>query len=432
MPTHRALPRSATVDHDGILYVGGVSLTELAATFGTPLYVYDVQEIRDRLSQCISGLGSSGSLHYAAKAYLSVWLLRLLDEYKVGIDVCSAIELAITLHAGIPPARIRLHGNNKDARLLRAALADHVGTIVVDGMEELLALIDLARAAHRTARILLRLNPGIEAHTHRFMQTGILDSKFGLPIVTGDARAAVLTALEARDAVQLIGYHAHIGTQIMSNEPYEALLGVLLAFAHDIRAETTYWPTDISPGGGIGITYTDEEPPSLHDWARGLCNILASQGDVSTPHISIELGRSIIGTAGMALYTAGNTKHIPGVRAYLCVDGGMADNIRPALYGAHYTALVANRMHDTATRAFTVAGPYCESGDILIQNVDLPDVRRGDLIVLPAAGAYCLPMSSNYNGALRPAVVVVADGEARLVQRRQNLDDLLRLDTETP
>jgi diaminopimelate decarboxylase len=427
---HPALPRNASVDPAGALSIAGVGIAALAATYGTPLYVYDADDIRGRVAECISGLGSIGTLHYAAKAYLSPWLLRLLMEFDVGVDVCSPSEMAIVLRSGLPSSRVRLHGNNKSRQSLQAALTSKIGAIVVDGTQELQDVIDIARDQRLIAPILLRLNPGIEAHTHRYLQTGILDSKFGLPIATGDARTAVLAALAAHDAVRLIGFHAHIGTQILNTEPYNLLLNTLVGFAHAMQSETQFWPAEISPGGGVGITYTDEEHPALSEWAGNLRKGIADQAGPHIPRLSVELGRSIIGSAGLAIYTAGSIKRIPGIRTYLSVDGGMADNIRPALYKARYAALVANRMHDAPAQTITIAGPYCESGDILVDTVDLPNVERGDLIVLPAAGAYCLPMSSNYNGALRPAVVAVEDGTARLVQRRQSLDDLMALEMD--
>ena len=427
-PPHPALPPTAAVSADGILQFDGCSVRDLVAAYSSPLYVYSAPSIRYAAREAVAALGGAGSVHYAAKAYLARWLLDLLGAEGVQLDVCSGTELQLALRWGVPASAIRLHGNNKPDDALRLAVDTEIGAIVVDSLPELRRLIEIAALAGRRARALLRLNPGIEAHTHRYLQTGIADSKFGLALTGDAASTAVDLALAHPEALDLLGYHAHIGTQILDLEPYRVLMRTLLDFSTGTAARTGYWPRLLSPGGGPGITYTDEQPLPLAPWLAALRAEIDHLPVDRRPLLSVEPGRAIVGPAGVALYRVGTRKEQPGGRTYLSVDGGMADNIRPALYQACYTALAATRMHAPATQRVTIAGPYCESGDILVQDVELPDVQESDLIALPAAGAYCLAMSSNYNGALRPAVVAVEAGSARLVQRRQTAGDLEALE----
>lgn len=430
-PPHRALPTTARVDPDGVLTLGGVRVTELARHFGTPCYVYDTATIKAACSTVTAALGSRGRAHYAGKAYLAPWLLRYLAQWDMDLDACSATELAIALRADFPPDRIRLHGNNKSDEAMALALENHIGAIVVDNLDELRRLIYLARCAEHPAPVVLRLNPGVEAHTHQYLETGVASSKFGLPLSSGKAREAVELALGHQREVALLGYHAHIGTQVQDADPYVALIRILMQFAQDMFDACGFWPSQLSPGGGPGITYTDEPALPLGVWLGPILAALDHLPAARRPSLHVEPGRSVIGPAGVALYTVGATKRMGGGRTYVLIDGGMADNIRPALYQAVYAALPATRMLDSGPKAsVSVAGPFCESGDILIEKAMLPALQSGDLLAVPAAGAYCLPMSSNYNGALRPAVVTVDDGKARLVQRRQTIDDLLVLDVD--
>jgi len=424
------LPLNAAVDATGCLVLGGVSVAALAARFGTPLYVYDDGTIRAacRAYRDVFTTGRPGNrVHYASKAYLAPWLCRLLDEEGLDLDVVSGGEWFIAQAAGFPAARMRLHGNNKDAAELRMALDAGAGGIVVDNHDELGLLTSMAEAAGRRVPVLLRLSPGVEAHTHKYLQTGLLDSKFGLPIATGDALQALQCALAAA-ALDVRGYHMHVGTGLATCEAITEGVRRVVQFAQEARAQTGYWPREISAGGGLGIAYLrGERAPSVRAWGDAIARGLV--GAEPRPAVSVEPGRSIVGRAGVALYTVGTRKRIAGVRDYVSVDGGMADNIRPALYQAGYTALAARRMNDRAVAPVTVAGRYCESGDILVRDAPLPALEPGDLLALAAAGAYCLPLSSQYNGALRPAVVVVRGGETRLVQRRGVFADLLTYDT---
>ena len=420
------LPLDAAVSPDGHLILGGVDVAELAARFGTPLYVYDEATIRAACRAYVAAFTRerpANGVHYAAKAYLAPWLCRVLHDEGLGLDVVSGGELHVALTAGIPAAEIRLHGNNKLPGELRDAVAAGVGRIVVDNLDELRLLAEVATSADCRVAILLRLTPDVDMHTHAYMHTGLTDSKFGLPIASGEALDAVRRALQA-PALELRGYHAHVGSNAQEPDPIVEGARQLLSFARTAREATGYWPAELSPGGGLGIAYTrDERAPDPHALAQAVFAALA--GADPLPAVSVEPGRSIIGRAGVALYTVGTQKAIPGVRHYMAVDGGMADNIRPALYGAQYTPLAATRMHEPPVGVVTVAGRYCESGDVLARDVALPRLHAGDLLAFPAAGAYCLPMSSAYNAALRPAVVVVAGGTPRLVSRRGTLDDLL-------
>ncbi len=423
------LPLGARVDERGRLVLGGVDVADLAARFGTPLYVYDEDTIRAACRayrDAFACIPFATRVHYAAKAYLAAWLCQVLRDEGLGCDVVSGGELQVALAGGIPAAHIRLHGNNKSPGELRDAIATGIGCIVVDNDDERRLLDELARPAGRRVPVMLRLSPGVSAHTHEYLKTGLLDSKFGLPIATGAALGAVRQVL-ASPALALRGYHAHVGTGLLDPEPIVEGARRLRAFAYAAHAETGYWPDELSPGGGLGIPYVrGERAPSVRDLSQSLAQALEDMEP--RPTLSVEPGRSIIGRAGVALYTVGARKDIPGVRSYVSVDGGMADNIRPALYGAGYTALAATRMTDRAIARVTVAGRYCESGDILVRDADLPPLSPGDLLAIPAAGAYCLAMSSAYNAASRPAVVTVRQGVARLAQRRGSPADLLMYD----
>jgi len=423
------LPLGARVSEQGRLILGGVDVADLAACFGTPLYVYDEETIRAACRAYHAAFGRipyATGVHYAAKAYLATWLCRLLRDEGMGCDVVSGGELQIALAGGLVPEGIRLHGNNKSPGELRDALAAGIGCVVVDNDDERRLLDEIARAAGRRVPVLLRLSPDVGAHTHKYLKTGLLDSKFGLPIATGAALEALRRVLDS-PALVLRGYHAHVGTGLFDPEPIVEGARRLRAFARETRTETGYWPGELSPGGGLGVaSVRGERPPSVDGLAQSLAHALEDMRP--RPRLSVEPGRSIVGRAGVALYTVGARKDIAGVRSYVSVDGGMADNIRPALYGAGYTALAATRMAERAATRVTVAGRYCESGDILVRDAALPPLAPGDLLAIPATGAYCLAMGSAYNAASRPAVVSVRDGVARLAQRRGSAADLFMYD----
>ena len=424
-------PETTERDSNGVLRIGGVTVTELADRFGTPLYVFDEATLRSRARSvrcAFERVYPRTRVLYAGKALLSRAILRILHEEGFGLDVVSGGELFAGLRAGIPAAAITFHGNNKSEQELREAIAAGVGSIAVDNHFELATLAHLT-AQHKTkVPVLLRLNPGIDVHTHDKIKTGVIDSKFGFPIWNGDAASAVEQTV-AIPGLELLGYHAHLGSQLFDAETMRVAIDVMIEFAAAMRQRHGVTPREFSPGGGYGIAYTEgDSEADLDGWAIVIAGSLTTACDrhgLPLPELAVEPGRTIVGPAAVALYTVGAIKDIPGVRRYVSVDGGMADNIRPSLYGARYTAGIANRAGSGPDVKVTIAGKYCESGDVLIQDVALPELHAGDLLAVPAAGAYCLPMASNYNHALRPAVVLVQDGNARLIRRRETYEDLI-------
>lgn len=429
------LPTTATTNEHGHLVIGACDVVDLVSEYGSPLYLYDEQTIRTRCRQYVDGLRSvsrDSLVIYATKAFANAAIFRLLADEGLGLDVVSGGEIFLAHRSGFPMERVYFHGNNKLPDEMELAVDLGVGRFVVDNFLELIRLDTLGQRLGVRLPALIRVGPGVEAHTHEYRKTGALDSKFGIPIATGQAETAVVQATRAR-GIQLIGLHAHIGSQIFEMAPYVETIQIVLEFAAAMRDQHGLDLLEFSPGGGWGISYTDEDDPIAADEvARTVGQIVwstAAERGLRAPRIILEPGRSIVGQAGVALYTVGAIKDIPGVRRYVSVDGGMADNIRPALYGAVYQPLVANRMNDAATQTATLAGRYCESGDLLVKDSQLPALAAGDIVALPASGAYNLAMSSNYNLALRPAVVLVNDGAARLIRRRETYEDLLETET---
>lgn len=418
----------------GHLQIGGCDLVDLARSFGTPLYVFDETTLRAQCRAYVQTLATSypNSLAiYACKAFMNRALAQIMDQEGLGLDVVSAGELYLASRSGVPLHKVYFHGNNKSSQELELALDLGVGRIVVDNFHEIALLNQLAVGRGKRVPVLLRLSPGVDPHTHAAINTGIVDSKFGFLIATGQAEAAVKQALAA-PGLEVVGLHAHIGSMISELQPYEQTIDILLNFAEDMRQRHGLVLREFSPGGGWAIPYVHtDQPPSPQEVVAAVTTRVKAalhRLNLPWPRLIIEPGRSIVGPAGVALYTVGASKDIPGVRKYVAVDGGMADNIRPAIYGSRYEAVVANRMTATAEETVTIAGKYCESGDILIRDIALPRLAPGDLLALPAAGAYCLSMASNYNLAPRAAVVLVNNGQARLIRRRETYDDLLRLD----
>jgi diaminopimelate decarboxylase len=428
------LPVTARANASDHLEIGGCDTVNLARQFGTPLYIFDEATLRARCRAYtgpLAALYPNSQVIYACKAYINGALAGILREEGFGLDVVSGGELYVAHRSGFPVDRIFFHGNNKSEGELAQALDLDVGRIVVDNLHELELLNRLAVERGKRARVLLRLSPGVDPHTHAAVATGITDSKFGFLIATGQAEAAVARSLTL-PGLLVLGIHAHIGSMIHELEPYRQTIDILLSFAAKMAAAHGFVLQEFSPGGGWGISYTtDDQPPATADVVTTVVSALKKGADrhgLPLPKLIMEPGRSIVGQAGVSLYTVGASKDIPGVRKYVAVDGGMADNIRPAIYGARYTALVAGRMSALPQETVTIAGKYCESGDILIRDIALPRLSPGDLLALPAAGAYCLAMASNYNLAPRPAVVLVLDGTARLIRRRETYEDLVRLD----
>jgi diaminopimelate decarboxylase len=425
-------PVTARRAADGALHIGDVSLGDLAREYGTPLYVFDVATIREqcrRYTQALSKAWPHARVVYAGKAWLSHALLQIVRDEGLWLDVVSGGELAFAIACGFPADRIHFHGNNKSADELQLALDAGINTIVIDNVHEIALLTALTSGRESPQDVMIRVNPGIDVHTHDYRKTGIPDSKFGLGITNGDAERAVQQVTDV-PGLRLTGFHSHIGSQIFEIEPFVDTVDTLFAFAAQMRDRHGVESVEISPGGGLGIPHESADPDSAVEAYASALGGAAREAvrslGLREPTLTIEPGRSIIGNAGVAVYTLGARKEIPGVRTYVSVDGGMADNIRPALYGAKYTAELVHRESTGALVPVTIAGKFCESGDVLIERVSLPPIAAGDLLAIPAAGAYCLAMASNYNLALRPAVVFVEDGAARLVQRRETVEDLLR------
>jgi diaminopimelate decarboxylase len=419
-------PVTYRVNAAGHMEVGGCDLVDLAREHGTPLYVYDEATVRQRAAEYVAAMGRSGQVLYSAKAFASPQFLRVVAEEGLGLDVVSAGELHLALRSGFPRDRIHFLGNNKSRQDLEAAF-DAGATIVIDGEYEFELLRDVVPDGRRTP-VMLRLSPGVKPDTHDHISTGQLDSKFGFSIESGAARRAVEAALR-HPRLELVGLHSHIGSQIFALGAYEKAMSIMLDLLAELRAELDFEPRKLGAGGGLGIAYTqNDDPPTPRQFVDVvLGSMLAgcAQRGLNPPQLVVEPGRSIAGPAGMALYTVGSIKDIPGVRRYVAVDGGMGDNIRPKLYGARYEAFLASDPERAAEGKVTIAGKYCESTDILITDIAMPRLKAGDVIALPAAGAYCLAMASNYNGMPRPEVLMLRDGEARVMRRRETLDDLV-------
>jgi diaminopimelate decarboxylase len=430
IPKIALFPLTAEVNEKGHLVIGGCDSVALAEEFGTPLYVFDEFSLRRRCTEFKTEFGQrypNITVCYSAKAFTNKALLLLVQEEGLGLDVVSGGELSIARSVDFPMDMVYFPGNNKSAGELEMALQWGVGRIVVDNFHELNMLPEIA--GERDADILLRLSPGIDPHTHQYTTTGIVDSKFGFTLSTWDE--AVATAMSAPN-LNLVGLHFHLGSGIFEIEPYQKAIGVVLEFAAAMRQKYGFELRELDIGGGYGVQYTLEaEPPPISAFAElitgeitGKCRELK----LLPPRLVIEPGRAIAGQAAVALYRVGVVKDIPGIRCYVSVDGGMGDNIRPALYGAKHEAVLANKTLEKEDGKVTIAGKFCESGDILVRDVNLPPVAAGDIMAVAGCGAYCLPLSSNYNASFRPAVVMVREGKARLIRRRETLEDLTRCD----
>jgi diaminopimelate decarboxylase len=434
VPRLALFPRESSINAAGHLVIGDCDTCDLASEFGTPLYVFDEATIRNQCREFLArftGRYPDAKVSYAAKAFFNRAMAKLVMEMGLGLDVVSAGEFAIARSVGFPSEQVYFHGNNKTPDELIQALDCGVGHVVVDSMHELKLLNQLCGERRCMQDILLRLTPNVDPHTHEHTTTGVLDSKFGIPISTGQAEAAVKTAL-GMNSVNLLGLHFHLGSPIFETAPYQAALSVVLGFAKEMKQKYDFDMVELSVGGGFAVAYTleDEAPmPAVYaDAIVATMSDLLLKKSLLPPRLTIEPGRSIVAKAGVALYTVGVLKDIPGVRKFVCVDGGMSDNIRPPLYDAKYEAMVANKAAEPNAQTVTIAGKLCESGDILVRDIQLPRVVSGDIIAVPACGAYCVPMASNYNAIPRPAIVFVKNGEPRLVRRRETFEDLYGLD----
>ena len=422
VPAH-LLPDTATIADGGSLSIGGCDLVDLADRFGTPLFVYDEAHLRARCREAVAAFGAG--VAYASKAFLCGAMARLAHEEGMHLDVATGGELFVARHAGVPGDRLVMHGNNKSDRELAMAVEEGVGRIVVDSFDELDRLDALAAATGVRPRVLLRITPGVEAHTHEFVTTGRDDSKFGFTVSSGLAAAAVERAVASR-SVELVGLHFHIGSQVFEIGAFVRAVEVMADCA------APFGLPELSVGGGLGVPYVEgESAPSLTEWAAGIHAVCDAAG--VTARVSAEPGRAIVAAAAVTLYRVGTIKELPGIRTYVAVDGGMSDNPRPVLYGSGYETLLPRAADAERPRAVRVVGKHCESGDLLVREGWVPaDLAVGDVLATPVTGAYGHAMGSNYNHVLRPAVVFAADGDARVVVRRETFADLVAREATDP
>ncbi len=426
---------------NGELVIGGCRASALAKEFGTPLFVIDESDFKSRIIGWKNALNSNfgesaGEVYYASKSFVSVEVAKWIAEAGIGIDVCTGGELAVALAAKFPANRIEVHGNNKSEEEIRVAIEVGVAKIVVDSMQEIERVDRLAKAANKVQKVLLRITPGVEAHTHEAISTAHEDVKFGFSIASGAAWKAILATQSAAN-LSLEGLHCHIGSQIFENEGFILATTKLLELSAKFRDEFKSELTELDLGGGYGIAYLagdktfdpDQVMAALAKLVKSEC----SRHNLKVPKISIEPGRAIAGPTTTTLYEVGTTKDVEldggKTRRYIAVDGGMSDNIRPGLYGAKYSALLANRTSSASAITSRLVGKHCETGDIIIRDIDLPsDIAPGDILAIPATGAYGRSMASNYNHMMKPPVISVANGAARTILRRETEADLLALD----
>jgi len=427
----QVLPPSAAITPEGHLAIGGCDVVDLVEAHGTPLVVYDEGALRATARAYVAAFRAHApdvEVIYASKAYFGLAMLRVALEEGLSVDVASGGELQAALRVGFPPERIEMHGNNKDAVEIHQALDAAVATIVVDSLDEIALLDRIASERGVRQRVLVRVTPGVKPSTHSYISTGQLDSKFGFS-VEGSSAVAAVAACRSAEAIDLAGLHCHIGSQIFELGSYGAAAAVVADFAASVGAHDL---ATMNMGGGLGVAYTHaDHPPSIERYADVVMEAVAREWarvGIPLPRVQVEPGRSMVARAGVTVYRVGTVKDVPGVRTYAAVDGGMSDLLRPMLYGAVYEPLLANRADEEATVHLRVVGKHCESGDVLVSDAHLPEVRVGDLVCVPATGAYGVSMASNYNGVTRPAVVFVGGGEARVVTRRETYDDLFARD----
>ena len=435
LPAH-VWPRNAARGADGVVSIAGVALTDIAERFGTPVMVVDEDDFRSRCRDMARAFGGPEHVHYASKAFLTRTIARWVEEEGLSLDVASENELRIALMADFPAARITAHGNNKDDAFLRACVDEGVGHVVLDSDQELERLDAIAGEAGRAQHVMIRVKPGIEAHTHEFIATSHEDQKFGFSLASGSAYRAAEAAVKAAN-LELVGLHCHVGSQVFDAQGFTAAADRVLELYSRIHDELGVILPELDLGGGYGIAYTEDEQPLdvdevAHDLLTAVAKTAAELG-IEAPSVLVEPGRAIAGPGTVTVYEVGTVKDVTvdeGVsRRYLSVDGGMSDNIRPALYGSLYDARVVSRTVDGTATPTRIVGSHCESGDVLIRDAEYPDdIRRGDLVALAATGAYTYAMSSRYNAFNRPAIVSVRDGAVTPMMRRETIEDFLALE----
>ncbi len=426
---------SLSINNQNHLTIGGMDTVSLAKEFDTPLYVLDEAQIRKNCRLYTSSLDrfydGNGMILYASKALCNLSLCKIVESEGLGLDVVSGGELYTAHKAGFPMEKVCFHGNNKTRDELSMALSFGVGRFIVDNFHELSLLDALSKEAGKKAAVLFRIKPGIDAHTHDFIMTGQIDSKFGVALETGEAIEIIRTASKMEN-IEVVGIHCHIGSQIFDLKPFEEAAQVMMNFIGDIKDELGITISELNLGGGFGSRYVESDDPIAYDqYMDAVSRVVkktAENRGIALPRILMEPGRSIVATAGITLYTVGSVKEIPGIRKYLSVDGGMADNPRYILYEAEYDFLLANKAGDAKCETYTVAGRCCESGDLLGKDVPLQKAESDDILAVQTTGAYNYSMSSNYNRLPRPAMVMVKDGKARVIIKRETYEDVLRND----
>ncbi len=423
------------VNEQGHLTIGGVDVMTLKEKYGTPLYVMDEDMIRSHLRTYRNALdtyyGGNGLCQFASKAFCTKYMCKLVAEEGLGLDVVSGGELYTALSAGFPADKLCFHGNNKTKEELRFAIGHDVGTIVVDNIFELEQIENIAKDLDKVQNVLFRIKPGVDAHTHDFIMTGQIDSKFGFALETGEVLSAV-EAVKNKEHICYKGLHCHIGSQIFDVEPFRETAKVMMKFIKEIKDKLDLTTEELDLGGGFGIRYVESDDPISYDlYIKAVSEEVKAQAEffgIVVPKILMEPGRSVVAPAGITVYEVGCVKEIPGIRTYVSVDGGMADNPRYIMYGAEYSAVLANKAEENADYTYTVAGKCCESGDILIEKAKLPKVEVGDTLCVLATGAYNYSMASNYNRIPRPAVVMVSGGKDKLIVKRETYEDLVKND----
>ncbi|EHK2406913.1 diaminopimelate decarboxylase [Clostridium perfringens] len=414
------------------LYVGGVKASALSKEYGTPLYVIDEELVRSNCRRYYNAMKCEergNRVTYAGKAFINMSMCNLVNEENLYLDVVSGGELYTAYKAGFPLERIYFHGNNKSDYEIDLGVRLGIGRFIVDNIHELEVLNSIAQEYGRVQKVYLRITPGVEAHTHEYIKTGQLDSKFGFPVIGDTVYDAIKRAMEL-EYIELNGLHCHIGSQIFDLEPFEDTTEIMLNLINDIKEILGYEIKELDLGGGFGIYYTEgDKPKEIEEY----CSVIINKADeicrklnMNVPILSIEPGRSIVGNAGLTLYTVGAIKEIPNIRKYVSVDGGMSDNIRPALYSANYESLIANRVFDNSKEIVTVAGKCCESGDVLLNSIEMPRMETGDILAIMSTGAYGHSMANNYNRIPKAAVVSVSNGISKVMCKRETYEDLLR------
>lgn len=414
------------------LYVGGVKASDLSKEYGTPLYVIDEELVRSNCRRYYNAMKCEergNRVTYAGKAFINMSMCNLVNEENLYLDVVSGGELYTAYKAGFPLERIYFHGNNKSDYEIDLGVRLGIGRFIVDNIHELEVLNSIAQEYGRVQKVYLRITPGVEAHTHEYIKTGQLDSKFGFPVIGDTVYDAIKRAMEL-EYIELNGLHCHIGSQIFDLEPFEDTTEIMLNLINDIKETLGYEIKELDLGGGFGIYYTEgDKPKEIEEY----CSVIINKADeicrklnMNVPILSIEPGRSIVGNAGLTLYTVGAIKEIPNIRKYVSVDGGMSDNIRPALYSANYESIIANRVFDNSKEIVTVAGKCCESGDVLLNSIEMPRMETGDILAIMSTGAYGHSMANNYNRIPKAAVVSVSNGISKVMCKRETYEDLLR------